>query len=253
MVSNRRLLVLSCSQRKRFDPGLMPAIERYDGPAFRVLRRFLREQPECAEQLDVWILSAAYGLIPADFPTPEYDQVMTSQRAAELREEVLAAFIKRMNAGYGELCLVLSKKYFKALEGWSTLVPQGVSVTIADGPQGVKLKQLRYWLWKDRDENDENDCRQQAEVRGVARLRGVELQFTPAQVLEVARAMLEKDKEGASRFRQWYVEVDGYRVAPKWLVSKLTGLPVSDFTAGEARRVLHHLGIHTRRLSEDSQ
>jgi|SRR5215210_261396 len=37
------MLILACSQRKRLDKKLLPAVERYDGAAFRVLRRFLRE------------------------------------------------------------------------------------------------------------------------------------------------------------------------------------------------------------------
>lgn len=81
MVSGGRLLILSCSQRKRSDPGLLPAIERYNGPAFQVLRKFLRERPDDTRRLDVFIMSAAYGLIPAEYPIANYDQVMTSQRA----------------------------------------------------------------------------------------------------------------------------------------------------------------------------
>ena len=64
----RRLLILSCSQRKRETQEPLPAIERYNGPLFFVLRRFLRECPRQARQLDVYILSAAYGLIPGGFP-----------------------------------------------------------------------------------------------------------------------------------------------------------------------------------------
>jgi hypothetical protein len=46
------------------------------------------------------------------------------------------------------------------------------------------------------------------------------------------------------------VEVDSKRVAPKWLVKVLTELPVSAFTTGEARRVLHCLGIQLLQVSE---
>ncbi len=33
----RRMLILACSRRKRPDEGLLPAIERYDELAFRVV------------------------------------------------------------------------------------------------------------------------------------------------------------------------------------------------------------------------
>ena len=40
--SNSRLLILSCSQKKRSNPGSIPALKRYDGPAFRVMNKFIR-------------------------------------------------------------------------------------------------------------------------------------------------------------------------------------------------------------------
>jgi hypothetical protein len=74
-----RLLILACSQRKRPDAELLPALERYDGPAFRVLRRFLRSR--APDPPDVLILSAEHGLIPRDLPIAAYDRKMTPARA----------------------------------------------------------------------------------------------------------------------------------------------------------------------------
>ena len=252
MVSNRRLLILSCSQRKRSDSNLLPAIERYDGPTFWVLRRFMREQPEGAGQLDIFVLSSAYGLIPVKRPIAEYDQVMTPQRATELHDEVLAAFASLICAGYTEFCLALGKNYLKVLEGWSALAPPGIPVTIADGSQGIRLAQLKRWLWRSIADSPGSKQRE-ARPRGMARIRGVELQLTPAQVLERTRAVLVENGAGANRFREWYVDVDGRRVAPKWLIGVLTGLPVSAFTTGEARRVLERLGVQVRRIMETNQ
>ena len=82
------MLILSCSQRKRLDEGLLPAVERYDGPAFQVLRRFLRENS--SEAPHVLILSAEHGLISYDRPIAAYDRKMTLARARELRPLVLA-------------------------------------------------------------------------------------------------------------------------------------------------------------------
>ena len=150
MLSKRRLLILSCSKRKRTVPGLLPAIERYNGPAFQVLRRFLREQPDKAELLQVYILSAAHGLISADCPILLYDRKMTLARAAELQPEVLAAFAEIMpSSGYTHLCLVMGKTYLTALEGWQRFAPKGMKSTVANGPMGVKLAQLKDWLWKE--------------------------------------------------------------------------------------------------------
>src|SRR5437764_14093390 len=79
------LLLVACSQRKRDTPGLLPAIERYDGPIFRLIRRFRRYRPTGPT---VAILSAAFGLIPADHPIPWYDRRMTPARAHALRPDV---------------------------------------------------------------------------------------------------------------------------------------------------------------------
>ena len=79
------MLIAACSRRKRPEEGLLPAIERYDGPAFRVSRRFMRESP--SEPPEVLILAAEYGPIPHDLPVAVYDREMTPAR--EIRPKVL--------------------------------------------------------------------------------------------------------------------------------------------------------------------
>ena len=148
MNSKRRLLILSCSKRKRSALGLLPAIERYNGPVFFVLRRFLRDYPDKAKLLDVYILSAAHGLIPANHPIASYDREMIQSRVAELQPQVLAAFGKIMQDGYTSLCLVMGKTYLTALEGWQDLVSTNLVSTVAEGPMGVKQAQLKDWLGK---------------------------------------------------------------------------------------------------------
>src|SRR6266508_7023102 len=82
-----RLLILSCSQRKALAKGRLPAIDRYDGPAFRVLRKYLRESPSGAPT--VLILSAKYGLIESDRRIPPYDRRLSRTSAERLRPQVL--------------------------------------------------------------------------------------------------------------------------------------------------------------------
>lgn len=243
MASNRRLLILSCSRSKRDIPGLLPAIERYDGPSFRVLRRFLREQPSAAMQLDVFILSAAYGLISAQQPIPNYNQMMTSQRAFELRKALLDTLGNLCSSKvYSALCLTMSKMYLAALEGWSALVPQEMQITLADGPQGVKLARLQRWLWGN---TQDIPSRRQSKMKSHSKacIRGIEVAMTPSQVLEVARKALVDQPRESNRYHSWYVLVGDQRVAPKWLVSQLTGLPVSGFHSQDARRALQQLGL----------
>ena len=147
MCYNRRLLILSCSQRKRSSLEVLPAIERYNGPLFQVLRRFLREAPQLAHGLDIFILSAAYGLIPSDFPTPLYDRKMNPARAVELQPQVAKQFSDLMQNNYAPILLVLGKTYLLAFEPSQDLMSVQMNLCLAAGPIGKKQAQLKKWLW----------------------------------------------------------------------------------------------------------
>ena len=242
-----RLLILSCSQRKRPQPGLLPAIERYDGPFFRVLRRYRQGysagNPESKAKPDVHILSAEFGLMPADRPIPNYERRMTVGRAEELRHSVLDNLrnLLRPNTPYQELFLCMGREYRLVLEGWETWRPTGLIVGQAEGSMGGKQAQLYDWLYGAPPSAPSN-------VHNSApHIRGIEVEMTPQQVLEVARQALSRDRKNATCFHRWYVQVDGQPVAPKWLVSQLTGLPVSNFVTDEARRLLARLGVEVAR------
>src|SRR5262245_37902651 len=116
-----RLLILMCSARKRGGAEPIPAIERYDGPLWQVLRSFLRSQPLFAADLDVHALSAAFGLIPAMQPILWYDQIMAPERADELHPVVLERFRELVIDHHSSLCLGLSHHYLRTMRGWETL------------------------------------------------------------------------------------------------------------------------------------
>ena len=64
-------------------PEATPALYRYDGPFYQDFRSHLRERV-WPPQLDVAVLSAKFGLIGALTEIEDYDQRMTSERAAQL-------------------------------------------------------------------------------------------------------------------------------------------------------------------------
>ena len=140
-----RLLILACSQRKRPDPRPLPAIERYDGPAFRVLRKYLREGP--GEAPTVLILSARYGLIESDRRIPAYDCRMSAAQAKALRPRVLATarqvFTSRR---WREVGVCGGKHYRSALDGSLPVLAHGSRVVFIDGGQGARLTRLHAWL-----------------------------------------------------------------------------------------------------------
>ena len=140
----RRLLVLACSARKRHDAGNLPAVDRYDGPAFRVLRKFLAD---AADPPDVLVLSAGYGLIPSAREVPDYDRRLTPGDADALRPGVLLALGEAL-AGMpcAEVALCLGRDYLRAVAGYADIVPARTTVTLLTGTQGSRLRNLRAWL-----------------------------------------------------------------------------------------------------------
>ena len=83
-----RLLVLACSQAKVAQSGAAaPAYVLYDGPAWRVYRRWFREHPVAAAKLPVLALSAEHGLIPATKAIATYDRKLDAARVEELASD----------------------------------------------------------------------------------------------------------------------------------------------------------------------
>lgn len=227
----------------------MPAIQRYDGPAFRLLRKYLRARPIEAEFLDVYILSAKYGLIKSNHPIANYEQRLTLQKTETLRPQVLAGLQSILGeTPYSVLFLSMSKTYLLALRGYEALLPASVRASEAEGTQGRKLSLLFDWLYGNPPNPPvvEKMPRQERQGHPVV-IRGVELTLSPGSIFDIARIELEKDIKSAKRYQSWYVEVDDHCVGPKWLVSQISGLPVSAFTTSEARRVLAQLGVEVKR------
>jgi len=143
----RRLLILSCSKRKRRDAGLLPAVERYDGPPFRVLRKFLRESPGGARDLDILVLSAEFGLIPADRAIPLYDRRMSAGQASRLSGQASAGLREQYAAAHHRSALVMAgRDYLSCLDRPRGTLRQLPDVCVSTGTPGQRLSQLRDWL-----------------------------------------------------------------------------------------------------------
>lgn len=247
---NRRLLVIACSESKKDSAELMPAIDRYDGPMWKVLRSFTQGKSMPEIGMDVYVLSAEYGLIPATQPIPWYNHVMTEERANELHEHALNQLASLVEENYSQVCFALSQLYLLALDGWESLIPQNLTVTVTDGPMATKLGQLRSWLrgetWRSPEYSPDYLLTAKI-VKSEVILKGVTLHFSREEVLQRARLALAAGIPGADRYKDWCVKIGGQAVAPKWLVSQISNIPVSKFDAKEARRVLLGLGIDIER------
>ena len=139
-----RLLVMACSAAKKNDVGLLPAIVRYDGPAFHVLRKHLRHANDTPTVL---ILSAKYGLIDTDHAIPNYDCRINGEAAEAIRLDVLRVLGERLNQKrYSEVAFCVGHDYQKAVEGYEALIASDTKVTFIRGGQGTRLRNLRAWL-----------------------------------------------------------------------------------------------------------
>lgn len=143
-----RLLIVACSHRKKPAKGHLPAIERYDGPAFRVLRKFLRERR--APMPRILILSAKYGLIDAGTPIRNYDLRMTKSTAEALRPVVLKSLRKVVRAdSIRSVGVCVGKDYREALGGLEDHFSKRTKVEVIGGGLGRRLTRLRDWLDRD--------------------------------------------------------------------------------------------------------
>ena len=144
---DKYLLIVSCSQRKRSELELLPAIDRYDGPVFQVVRRFLRSRSSPVP-LDIYILSAEFGLIASDRPIPNYDRRITKKRSSELRPSVIEKLIEILKVDrYQEIFICAGKDYLRSLEGYEKLVQSETIIKIAPGGIGTKSSKLKDWLY----------------------------------------------------------------------------------------------------------
>ena len=110
-----------------------------------MFRKFLRDDPDAGPPLNLYILSAKYGLISGDILIPDYDLRMTSERAAKLKPAVerrLDLIFDCLHR-YDEIFVAMGKVYREALMDF---MPSDGRVVVADGKIGEKSAALYRWL-----------------------------------------------------------------------------------------------------------
>jgi hypothetical protein len=142
------LLLISCSRTKKKNVEAIPALERYDGMIYKVIKKARRER-YWPEQTNLYIVSAKYGLISEQTLIKDYDQKMTDARAVELQivvSQTLDSLLQQnryvhifinMGAAYTQN-IILSSELLKARhEG---------RLKEATGGIGERLQQTKAWL-----------------------------------------------------------------------------------------------------------
>lgn len=144
------LLIISCSQRKIQSPETLAAIDSYDGPTYRCLRKFRSEQGgKFPNNLRILILSAKYGLIFPETDIHNYDLKMTAERAEVMQSDMhqklsqCLLFYQIAYGGMDQVFINLGKTYRRTLEGFHWGL---ASTQEASGGIGLKTQQMKAWL-----------------------------------------------------------------------------------------------------------
>ena len=139
---DKKLLILGCADRKRNSDGLLPALDRYDGPAYRVVRKFLRDY-QWPEDVSIAVLSAEYGLFGILKGIRHYDKRMDRATAKASASEC-STILGKWATSHRSVHVSLGKDYMPAVQpGLETL---GIKPQVFSGGIGRKLHQIKTFL-----------------------------------------------------------------------------------------------------------
>jgi cytoplasmic iron level regulating protein YaaA (DUF328/UPF0246 family) len=165
LVMKDRLLIISCSSRKRKFESPRPAWHVYDGAVFRTLKRIEFENM-WPKDLKVLILSAKFGLITPSFLIPYYDQRMDNCQTEKLRKNVVCSLNKYLQEiQLNELVMNLGISYIKVFS--DVIWPSNLNVGLIPGRLGEKLRLTKRWVLNPLDVNSQLEWSYQRESRDV--------------------------------------------------------------------------------------
>ena len=141
----KQLLIVSCGDKKCPDVGNMKALDRYLGPIFTSIRK-----AGVPENVDVAILSAKHGLIRADAPIENYNQLMTKEKVNDfLKNNFEVSKIRDTMQGYDNVLVQGGDNYKNVIKSAAgdipfTEVPKGRGI-------GDQRSFVAQFLTKERD------------------------------------------------------------------------------------------------------
>src|SRR5438105_664375 len=147
MTSATSLILLGCSERKRNSSRHLPALDRYDGPTFRVLRSHVNSSPK--ESISLCVLSAKWGLVDGFTLIPRYDRSLSRMResdrlALQLKVESQWRTILRSLPPLARAFVSVGREYWPMVE--TTVLPTltGIQVDVASGGIGGRASRLAH-------------------------------------------------------------------------------------------------------------
>jgi len=142
----KHLMIISCSNKKNIQPGLLPAIQRYKGAWYGVINKLKREGNH-PDNLDILIISAKYGLINSEMQIENYDQKMDYTRARELNEPILNKLKNIISTtSYESILVHLGSTYMAAISGLEKIVPNTTKIQLLKGRIGERKRDMKEWI-----------------------------------------------------------------------------------------------------------
>lgn len=143
--NKQKLFIVSCSDRKNKTDKPVKAWDLYDGVFYRILKKDRYKQ--VIESLDIYILSAKYGLIPMNNIIENYDHKMTLSTAREQRNSNLIKVkeVCQINH-FQEIFIAAGSTYLMALSPLEEWLPDQATFSQTSGKIGFQLQQLKVWL-----------------------------------------------------------------------------------------------------------
>ena len=147
----RKLVIVSASSSIRKEPDeAIPAIERYNGIYFRVLRKYLPKRN--LSNIDVLIVSEKLGLVwshdKITYHVPHAGKwgalSLDDVSIRKLRTENLEKLRKIVNR-YSEIYVNVGVKYLRLIEGFEKITTCKVTYAIGRG-LGPKALHMKQWL-----------------------------------------------------------------------------------------------------------
>ena len=136
------LLILGCSSKKREDYRRAPALEVYDGPNFKTLRKYFRENG-WPPGLIIKIISAKYKIIDATTLIEPYDERLDKETAKKMRQRV-RYHLKKIECPES-VFVNMGKDYLPAVSCLKTLFDPD-RIEYAKGGYVQKRQELKQWL-----------------------------------------------------------------------------------------------------------
>lgn len=142
-----RLILLSASRRRSNNPKTIPAIERYQGVYFRVLKKYLREGR--LRNTDILIVSEKFGVLRPEDKVPYHKPFEGKlgkeevQKARQANLTKLAEIFSKKR--YSEIFVVCGREFQKLIEGFQNLT--NTKVVFCEGAGlGPKAQNLKEWI-----------------------------------------------------------------------------------------------------------